>query len=151
MVQSWPPPAALGAHKLKRGGRHPVSPHGTRLARPVRLSVTGGPNSARLFGRPVRYRLNRYEDAALDFCTESDPARDQCEKRVVLAQSNIAAGMPLGSALARDNIAGKHLFPAKNLESQPLGLRIASVAGGTACFFVSHRRGSFSAISAILM
>jgi hypothetical protein len=37
--------------------------------------------------------------------------------------------MPLGAALARDDVAGKHGLPAKNLEAEALTIGVAPVAG----------------------
>ena len=48
----------------------------------------------------------RYVDAAFGFGAELDVTVDQREQRVVLAQADIAARMPLGAALARDDVAG---------------------------------------------
>ena len=39
---------------------------------------------------------------------------------MVAANADVAAGMPLGAALARDNVAGDDVFAAENLDSQPL-------------------------------
>ena len=60
-------------------------------------------------------------------------------KRVVPADADIAASMPFGAALARDNIAGHDFFAAENLDSQALAAGITAVARGSACFLVSHR------------
>jgi hypothetical protein len=39
---------------------------------------------------------------------------------MVAADTDIAARVPLGAALARDNVAGNNLFAAENLDSQAL-------------------------------
>jgi hypothetical protein len=51
--------------------------------------------------------------------------------------------MPLGAALARNDIAGKHLLAAKNFESQPLTVRVAAVAGRSTCFLMCHEPKSY--------
>src|SRR6478672_6531331 len=48
--------------------------------------------------------------------------------------------MPLGAALARNNIAGEHALAAENLQPEPLAIGVAAVAGGAACFLVSHNK-----------
>src|SRR6266481_2322199 len=57
---------------------------------------------------------------------------------MVLAQADILARMPFRAALARQNIAGTDRFAAELLNAQPLAVRIASVARGTACLFMCH-------------
>jgi hypothetical protein len=46
--------------------------------------------------------------------------------------------MPFRAALTRDDVAGKNLLAAKNLQSEPLAVGVAAVAGRSACFLVSH-------------
>src|SRR5258707_15857357 len=58
---------------------------------------------------------------------------------MVLGQADIGARVPLGAALARDDVAGQHLLAAENLQAEPLAVRVAAVAGRSACFLVSHR------------
>ena len=83
----------------------------------------------RLFGCSLRHRANRYEDAAFGFGAELDLAVDEREQRVVLAQADIGAGVPLGAALARDDVAGEHVLAAENLQAEALTMRVAAVAG----------------------
>src|SRR5262249_2062412 len=92
----------------------------------------------RLFGRSLRHRLNRYENAAFRFGTELNVTVDEGEQRVVLAKADVLARMPLGAALARQNVAGQHLLAAENLQPEALTVRVAAVARGAACFLVSH-------------
>src|ERR1700745_4336926 len=124
--------------KAKRGAGNP-SP----LLEPVwSAGSTGSPADLdrvyRLFGRSLRHRVNRYEDAAFGFGAELDAAGDEREEGVILPHSDITAGMPFGAALARDDVAGKHVFAAENLEPEPLSMGVAPVARGAACFLVSH-------------
>ena len=46
------------------------------------------------------------EHAAFGFGIELDATVDQGEQGVILADADVLAGMPLGAALARENIAG---------------------------------------------
>jgi hypothetical protein len=48
---------------------------------------------------------------------------------MVLGQTYIGARMPLGAALARDDVAGKHVLAAENLQAEPLTIRVAAVTG----------------------
>jgi hypothetical protein len=45
---------------------------------------------------------------------------DQREQGMIPADTDIAASVPLGAALARDNVASNDLFAAENLDSQAL-------------------------------
>src|SRR5689334_17581267 len=105
--------------------------------------MPAGPElSAVLLGRSLRHRSNRYENAAFVFRAVLDLAVDQREQGVVLTQTDVGARMPLGAALARDDVAGKHLLAAENLQAEALGVRVAAVARGAACFLVGHDESS---------
>ena len=64
----------------EEGSRHPVSPLGNPLGfRRIDFDA-GGPDLVhRLFGRCLRHRLYRYENAALGFGTELDATGGQRE------------------------------------------------------------------------
>jgi hypothetical protein len=47
---------------------------------------------------------------------------------MVLAETHILAGMPLGTPLARKDIAGYDRLPAKQLDAEPTASRVAPVA-----------------------
>src|SRR5262245_54255763 len=83
----------------------------------------------RLFSRSLRHRTYRYIDAALGFGAELDLAVGQCKQRVILAEPDIGAGMPLGAALAGNDVAGEHALAAENLQPEPLAVGVAAVAG----------------------
>src|ERR1700754_2823965 len=92
--------------KTERGRRYPppplkgpVSPAGSDRHRRTHYGSTV------LFGRGLHRRKYRNEDAAFGFGIERDATFSQGEQRVVLANANVLAGMPLGSALARENVA----------------------------------------------
>ena len=70
-----------------------------------------------LLGSCLGHRKYRYEDAAFAFGLELNLAVDQRKQRVVFAKTDIAARMPFGAALTRDDVAGEHGFAAENLQS----------------------------------
>src|SRR5256885_6189662 len=82
----------------------------------------------RLFGRSLRHRKNGYVGAAFGFGIERHATSDLGEQGVVLADTDILAGMPLGTALARDNVAGETGLAAKHLHAEALTARVAPVA-----------------------
>src|SRR5262252_6549865 len=82
-----------------------------------------------LLGHSLRHRQNRYEHPALGFGTELDATVDQREQGMVLGQAYIGARVPLGAALACDDVAGEHVLAAENLQAEPLTVRVAAVAG----------------------
>ena len=90
---------------------------------PADLDMVG-----RLFGSSLRrHRHHRHVDAAFGFGAELDVTIHQGEQGVIPAQADIAARMPLGAALARQNVAGDHGFAAENLEPEALAVGVAAV------------------------
>src|ERR1700687_3210098 len=81
----------------------------------------------RLLGRGIRHRNNRYESAALGFCTQLDMAFDLGEQGMIGTHADIKAGMPGGAALTRNDVAGNHMLAAVHLDPEPLARRITSV------------------------
>ena len=57
-----------------------------------------------------------------------DATIDLGEQGVVLADTDILAGVPLGAALARDNVAGETRLAAKQLDAEALTAGVAPVA-----------------------
>src|SRR5262249_384295 len=113
----------------EEGSRHPVSPLGTRVGPPVRWEPADLDEVYRLLGHGLRHRQTRYEYPALGFGTELNATVDQREQGMVLGQADIGARVPLGAALARDDVAGEHVLAAENLQAEPLTVRVAAVAG----------------------
>src|SRR5580704_11279586 len=113
---------------MTRGSRHPVSPWHSRarMGPPVGLDA-GGPLwvTAVLLGRSLRHRNDRYVDAAFCFGTELNLSISQREQRMILAETHILAGMPLGAALAREDIAGHDRLPAEQLDAESTASRVA--------------------------
>ena len=57
---------------------------------------------------------------------------------MVASATDVQSGMEMGAALADENVAGRDFFTAEPFHAEPLRLRVASVAGTTACFFMCH-------------
>src|ERR1700691_5441860 len=81
----------------------------------------------RLLGRGFRHRNNRYESAAVGFCTKLNMTFDLGEQRMVSAHADIKAGMPGGAGLTRDDVAGDHMLATIGLDSEALACRITTV------------------------
>src|ERR1700752_47893 len=91
-----------------RGSRHPVSPS----MEPVGSAGSTGCRRTSylptvLLGRRLRHRIYGYVGAALCFRFELDASINECKQRVILADSDVVAGMPLGPALAHKDILGE--------------------------------------------
>src|SRR6476469_2741320 len=69
---------------------------------------------------------------------ECDLAVGKRKKRVVFAQADVVARVPLGAALAHDDVAGANGFAAELLHAEALALAVGAVAGRTACFLMCH-------------
>ena len=71
---------------------------------------------------------------------ELNLALDEREEGVVLATTDVLAGVDMGAVLADENLAGLHGLTVITLGAQTLAARVATVAGGTETFFVCHVR-----------
>src|SRR5688572_3084539 len=131
-----------GSFQAPRGSRHPVSPSdfGTCLWSKIRrgLRVPADLEIHRLLGRSLRHRKDGYVGAAFGFGIERDATIDFGEQGVVLADPDILAGVPLGAALAHDNVAAAAGFAAEQLHAEALTARVAPVARRSASFLVGH-------------
>src|SRR6202040_3959627 len=74
----------------------------------------------RLLGRGFHHRNNRYEGAAVGFCTKLDMTFDLGEQGMIGAHADIKAGMPGGAALTRNDVAWNDVLAAIGLDSEPL-------------------------------
>src|SRR5687767_10463231 len=66
---------------------------------------------------------------------------DSVDQRVdgeISAKSNVAAGMPLRSALADDDVAGDDLLTAELFHAAVLRVAVASVSGRADALFMCH-------------
>jgi hypothetical protein len=77
-------------------------------------------------------------DAAA-FLIEEDIAISEGEKSVISSHANIRTGMPLGSALANEDVASDDNFAAEFLYAKALAVGVASVFDGTLSFFMGHK------------
>src|SRR5690606_5786259 len=85
-------------------------------------------------------RLDGDEAPVARLGREGHSAVDQREDRVILAQAHTRARMPLGAALADDDVAGDDGFAAELLDAETAAGGIATVAGRTACFLMGHSK-----------
>ena len=69
---------------------------------------------------------------------EGDFARNQCEQRVVFADTDVLAGVEAGSALTNDDVTGDHDFSAKLFHAEALAVGLAAVLGTTRPFLMCH-------------
>ena len=69
---------------------------------------------------------------------ERDLAVGECKKRMVLAQADVVALVPLRSALTHDDVAGARVLAAEQLHAKALAFTVATVAGRAACFLMCH-------------
>ena len=82
---------------------------------------------------------NHYSPAlACTFDCKDNLAGDLGKQGVILAHADVAARVPLRAALTNDDVAGARLLAAKELHAQALAFTVATVAAGTACFFMCH-------------
>jgi hypothetical protein len=73
-----------------------------------------------LLRRSLRHRYDGHVNAAFGFGCELNFSMDERKQRVIPAKADIAAGMPLGAALARKDVAGQDAFPAEYLQAKAL-------------------------------
>jgi len=81
-----------------------------------------------LLGRSLRHRYNGHVGAAFSFRCELNLSIDEREQRVILAGTDIVAGVPFGAALASKDIAGEHDLAAGRLQAEPPARGVAAVS-----------------------
>jgi hypothetical protein len=84
------------------------------------------------------FRVNADLLLILSVRLELDKSVSHREQSVILAQSDIQAGLDMRAVLAHDDRARAHELAVKTLDAEPLGIAVATVAGGPAAFLVSH-------------
>ena len=60
------------------------------------------------------------------------------EQGVIAAEANILASVDTCATLANDDISGNNFLAAVDFDAQAFTLRIATVLGTAACFFMCH-------------
>src|SRR5207245_11745119 len=113
--------------KAKRGAGIP-SPHLEPAWVPPDRLDAGGPDLVhRLFGRCLRHRLYRYEDAAFGFGTELNLTVDKREQGMGLAKADILARVPLGAPLTGHDAAGGAVLRAGQAHAHEQAARGAAL------------------------
>jgi hypothetical protein len=82
--------------------------------------------------------LDADEAAVAASVRELHDAGDEREERVILALSNVFAGLVARAALAHENRACVDELAAEALYAEPLSVRIAAVCRGAAAFLMCH-------------
>jgi hypothetical protein len=83
-------------------------------------------------------RKNADAFAAVGHCIELDNTVDCGKQGIVSTQANIDTGLDAGTALTNENVARQNLFTSITLHAQALSVAIATIAAGTATFFMCH-------------
>src|SRR5271169_2255680 len=69
---------------------------------------------------------------------EADGAVDEGEECVILGETYVATGLPLGAVLPEDDGSPPHLLSPKALHAQSLGVAVPAVAARSLTFLVGH-------------
>ena len=77
------------------------------------------------------------------FFVELDLSGGEGEESEISSQSDIAAGMIFGSALAENDVSGQYGFATEFFDSKSLTVAVSAVFGSTLSFFMCHIRISF--------
>jgi hypothetical protein len=62
----------------------------------------------------------------------------ESEESKVFTEPDIATGMILGTALAKNYVTSKYGFPAKFLDPKSFAVAVSAVSGSALSFFVRH-------------
>src|ERR1700693_2737457 len=141
-----------GTYFSRRKARHPLppSPAFTRILTSSINMLVGsgrqgtGPQSRRAQYQKLetRNRLNNrfYADelAGPAAVAKHDDPRDFGEQRIVLAQSDVLAGLKRCPTLAHQDGAAGYQFPAESFDAQALRVGIAPFLITSQTFFVCH-------------
>jgi hypothetical protein len=100
---------------------------------------------------PVLEKSERYNIASLVgnnvnqsvLLVELDLSGGKGEEGEIPSQSDVASGMILGSALAKNDVPGQHSLATEFLDPKPLTVAVPAVFGSTLSFFMCHGRISF--------
>ena len=83
-------------------------------------------------------RSNAYIRFTFAFFAERNRSVDQCEKRVVLADTHVFTRVVHRTPLANDDVAGLSELTTEKLHSESFALRLTAVLRTTYTFFVCH-------------
>ena len=99
----------------------------------------GDPSSRGCFrGGYLGAHLDGIDIDAATVLVETHFAFDEGVNRVITTNTDVLAGVPLGAALAEDDVAGNNFLAAKFFHSAALALAIATVLDATLSFFMGH-------------
>src|SRR5690349_15512514 len=88
---------------------------------------------------PSVLRRDDVDDLAAAPLAELDGTGGQREQRVVLATSDVGAGVEVGAALTHDDLTGVDQLATEPLDAEPLGVGVAAVLGGGCALLVCHQ------------
>src|SRR5690606_29999643 len=94
-------------------------------------------------------RTNRHAALVTAVPLVLDDPVDRRVQREVPPHADEAAGMDLGAELTDEDVAGHDRLAAVDLHAAALTLGVATVAGATLTFFVSHLRCSWRSLASI--
>src|SRR4051794_37073066 len=146
------PPNSMNFSRRKLAAPAPPCPLWTQILAESRKRMAG----ARPEGRPagccwrllggLGHRLGWYrrlgghhrDEHPAVALLELHAALDHRVDGVVAAEADVLAGVPLGAALADQDVARDHRLAAELLDAQALARGVAAVARTAACFLVCH-------------
>ena len=89
--------------------------------------------------RDLFFLVNAYALAAAVFCLKTDDAVDLGVKGVILADTDVGAGMEVSAALPDENIAREDKLTVSTLGPQTLGFAFTTVAGASYALFMCKK------------
>src|ERR1051325_205306 len=111
----------------KKSGEHWLAVDRCRLVPPAAALVLGRGN-----------RIDTHLKPLLALVLELHLAVDRGEQGVIRRTTHVASRMKFRPALAHDDAARGHEFPAVPLHAEVLGIRVAPVARGADALLMSH-------------
>jgi hypothetical protein len=93
---------------------------------------------AQLRGAGLLRGVNADLEARPILVLELHESIDERVDREIGSEADVAARVPLGAALAHDDVAGDDFLPAELLHAAVLRIAVASVSGRTDALFMCH-------------
>ena len=110
-----------------------------RKVQPLAFSIKKtAADYAAVFLNKLLLSVNGALTAILALALELDGTVNQSKQGVILADTNVGAGMDVGASLTNQDVASQHELTVSTLPAQTLGLRVTTVLGGTAALVVSE-------------